>query len=216
MRDWPVLVVVLALVAGCGTAPEVPSPVVPSISASGEQESSDGWEITVYYTAVEEFHDGVATAVTGCLVLDCSGGDDDLGDYPADFVQAVHDEGTGLTRSGRYLNWSYDVGYWLDSVARASDGGVLEPFVTAAADSDVLAPGTDFRISGCGRLEDGTAPPVAVCGRLSAAGWHISDEFTPGLGGARHIDAYIGPETGPDFTDSEWYLTLVGATLAIS
>lgn len=178
--------------------------------------NSSGWEITVYYTAVEKYHDGEDVAVSGCLVLDCAHGDEDLGTYPADFVQAVQDEGTGLTRTGRYLNWSYDVGYWLDSVARASDGSTLEPFVTAAADSDTLAPGTDFRIVACGRQEDGSAPSPAVCAKLRAAAWHIKDEFTPGLGGSRHIDAYIGPETGPGFTDSEWYLTLVGATLAIA
>ncbi|WP_430782051.1 hypothetical protein [Actinoplanes sp. G11-F43] len=204
MRGSAALAAVVTLAAGCGTAPT--EPVV---------RASTGWEITVYYTAVEAFHGPADTPVTGCLVLDCEHGDDDLGSYPASFVRAVHDEGTGLTVSGRYLNWSYDVGYWLDTVARASDGGALEPFVTAAADTDVLAPGTDFRIADCGRQEDGSAPPPAVCARLAAAAWHIDDEFTPGLGGARHIDAYIGPETGPGFTDSEWYLTLIGATLGI-
>lgn len=213
MRGWQGIVV-LTLMAGCGTPPESPSPVpAASVTAAG---SSAGWAITVYYTAVEEYHDEEMQQVTGCLVLDCSHGADDLGSYPADFVQAVHDEGTGLTRAGRYLNWSYDVGYWLDSVARASDGGVLEPFVTAAADTDVLAPGTGFRIAACGRLEDGSEPPEAVCARLRSADWQISDEFTPGLGGTRHIDAYIGLENGPGFTGSEWYLTLVGAALAIS
>ncbi|GAA1646417.1 hypothetical protein [Actinoplanes couchii] len=201
--------VVLALVAGCGTA--AGEPVTPPAPAR----SSTDWEITVYYTAVEEYHDEAAVPVTGCLVLDCSHGDDDLGSYPEGFVRAVKDEGTGLTTAGRYLNWSYDVGYWLDDVARASDGGTLRPFVTAAADTGVLAPGTDFRIADCGRQDDGSVPPENVCARLREAAWHIGDEFTPGLGGSRHIDAYIGPETGPGFTDSEWYLTLTGATLTL-
>jgi hypothetical protein len=41
----------------------------------------------------------------------------------------------------------------------------------------------------------------------------VTDEFTPRLGGSKHIDAYIGPETGPGFTGSKWYITLTGATL---
>ncbi|GAA4950240.1 hypothetical protein GCM10025331_43160 [Actinoplanes utahensis] len=185
------------------TARTVPSPAV---------RFSDGWEITVYYTAVERFHDGEPVPVTGCPSLVCTSGGRDLGEFPADFVNAVREEGTGLTVSGRYLNWSYDVGFWLDSAPRASDGGVLVPFVSAAADTDVLPAGTAFTIADCGRPEDVTP---AVCARLRAAAWRISDEFTPGLGGARHIDAYIGPETGPGFTDSEWFTTLAGARLLL-
>jgi len=173
---------------------------------------SDGWEITVYYTAVERFHDGDPVAVTGCRSLDCTSGDEALGEFPEDFVVAVREEGTGLTGSGRYLNWSHDVGFWLDSAPRASDGGVLRPFVSAAADTDVLPPGTAFTIADCGEPDEVTPE---VCARLRAAVWRISDEFTPGLGGARHIDAYIGPETGPGFTGSEWYTTLVGARLLL-
>jgi hypothetical protein len=50
---------------------------------------------------------------------------------------------------------------------------------------------------------------------MRSARWLIKDEFTPGMGGARHVDVYIGEETGPKFTDSPWYTTLTGATLAI-
>ena len=42
-----------------------------------------------------------------------------------------------------------------------------------------------------------------------------ADEFTPGLDGGRHIDLYVGEETGPGFTDSDLYLTLTGAALRI-
>ena len=167
----------------------------------------------MYYTAVERFHDGSAETVTGCRGLDCAHGDEDLGEYPADFVAAVEEEGTGLTASGAYLNWSYDIGYWLDTAARTSDGGRLQPFVSAAADPGVLPRGTAFTIADCGRQEDGSAPPTAVCAALRKASWQVTDEFTPGLGGSKHIDAYIGAETGPDFTSSDWYLTLTGATL---
>ncbi len=176
--------------------------------------SSGGWEVTVYYTAVEEYHHGDPVSVTGCPVLACKNGDSDLGEYPADFVRAVQDEGTGRTSEGKYLNWSYDTGYWLDTATRDSYGRPLEAFVSAAADPDVLARGTRFTIAGCGRTDDGSAPPAAVCARLKAANWLVTDEFTPGLGGSKHIDAYIGAETGPGFTDSDWYITLQNATLS--
>ncbi|MCO8276830.1 hypothetical protein M1L60_40245 [Actinoplanes sp. TRM 88003] len=195
------------------SAGPTPSPSRTTSRSSGRV--SDGWEVTVYYTAVEKFHDGDPRAVTGCLKLDCSNGDDDLGTYPEDFVQAVEDEGTGRTASGRYLNWSYDIGFWLDSQPRSADGRALVPFVSAAADPGVLPYGTRFTISACGRQDDGSALPGTTCAALRRASWLITDEFTPGLGGSRHLDAYIGPETGPDFTDSDWYVTLHGARLTI-
>jgi hypothetical protein len=230
----PVAAALVVAVAGCGAAPveqPAPVPVTPVTSASPAATSgpspggnpadsagpatTGGWEITVYYTAVERFHHGAPTPVTGCRQLECANGHDDLGAYPADFVRAVQDEGTGRTTSGQYLNWSYDVGYWLDSAPRDTDGDRLTPFVSAAADPDVLPDGTRFRIAACGRQEDGSAAPAAVCTAFRNAAWQITDEFTPGLGGAHHIDAYIGPETGPDFTGSAWYLTLTGARLTI-
>ncbi|MEV0901715.1 hypothetical protein [Actinoplanes sp. NPDC049802] len=211
----------LVLLAGCGTAP-APPPVssgsaatAPGTFRSTSRPLSTGWKITVYYTAVEEFHHDDPVPVTGCPRLDCENGDDHLGEYPESFVNAVEAEGTGKTLSGRFLNWSYDTGFWLDDAPRASDGGSLTPFVSAAADPGVLPQGTGFTIADCGRQEDGSAPPAAVCARLRKAEWRISDEFTPGLGGSRHVDAYIGPETGPGFTESEWYLTLENAKLAV-
>ncbi len=191
-----VALTVLALAAGCGRG------------------APDGWTITVYYTAVEMFHNGAATAVRGCPRLDCANGDDDLGSYPADFVAAVRAEGTGRTAAGRYLNWSHDTGFWLDSAPRDAAGRALRPFESAAADPDVLAAGTAFTITDCGREEDGGAVDPAVCARLRAARWIVTDEFTPGLGGARHLDVYIGEETMPGFTGTPWYTTLTGATIA--
>jgi hypothetical protein len=87
--------------------------------------------------------------------------------------------------------------------------------VSAAADPTVLPHGTRFTITACGRQDDGSTPPAAPCAKLRDSDWLITDEFTPGLGGNHHIDAYIGPETGPGFTDSDWYLTLTGARLTI-
>jgi hypothetical protein len=193
----------------------VPSLPVPSTAAPPAQAGpvSRGWEITVYYTGVEQFHHEPAVTVTGCPKLACRDGSADLGSYPKDFVRAVRDEGTGRTAAGTYLNWSYDTGYWLDTTTRDSYGNPLVPFVSAAADPGVLKRGTRFTVVSCGRSDDDSAPPAAVCEALRSASWLVTDEFTPGLGGSKHIDAYLGPETGPGFTDSPWYLTLTGATL---
>jgi hypothetical protein len=171
----------------------------------------DGWTVTVYYTAVAEYHGGTAERVRGCPRFDCDGTvSEDLGAYPATFVRAVHDEGTGRISAGRYLNWSVDVGYWLDTAPRDSAGGALEPWRSAAADADVLEAGTRFTITSCG---DG--PSDEVCDRMRAAEWTVRDEFTPGLGGDRHVEVYIGEETGPEFTGSDWYTTLTHATLKV-
>jgi len=190
-----------AVAAGAGTAACTPA--------------GDGWTVTVYYTAVAAFHDGAPQRVSGCPRLDCAPGDpdagSDLGSYPADFVTAVRDEGTGRTTDGRYLNWSVDVGFWLDTAPRDSGGGELRPWESAAADD--LDAGTRFTIVHCGRNAD---VPDAVCTKLRDARWTVRDEFTPGLGGSRHVDVYIGEETGPHFTDSDWYVTLHGARLDIA
>lgn len=189
--------------SGCGAPPD----------PSARTES--GWEVTVYYTAVESFHDGEPIAVTGCPELDCDNGDDPLGSYPEDFVTAVEDEGTGRITSGdhdgEYLNWSHDVGYWLDSEARNSHGDALRPFASAATDADVLPRGTRLTITDCGAAE----VAEEVCRKLMTPTWTVDDEFTPGLGGAKHLDVYLGEADGPDFTRSPLYTTLVGASLRI-
>lgn len=211
---------VVALIAagltlfGCAPEPRSgPAAVEPSVAPSGVVQS--GWEVTVYYTAVESFHDGERVAVTGCPVLDCENGDDPLGRYPRDFVAAVKDEGAGRITSGEhrggYLNWSHGVGYWLDTEARNSYGEVLRPFASAATDADVLPRGSRVEIAGCGDAEVATD----VCVRLRKPTWTIDDEFTPGLGGAKHLDVYLGEEDRPDFTESDLYTTLENATLRL-
>jgi hypothetical protein len=184
-----------------------------SASASTPMRTSTGWTVTVYYTAVERYHHGAATRVTGCPRMDCQRRGADLGSYPDDFVEAVRDEGTGRLADGRYLNWSSDTGYWLDTAPRDSAGGALRPWVSAAADRAVLPSGTRFAIVDCGHGEGGGKVDATVCARLREARWTVTDEFTPGLGGPHHVDLYIGEETGPGFTDSVWYTTLVGAVL---
>jgi 3D (Asp-Asp-Asp) domain-containing protein len=197
MRRWLPLPLITLALTGCSDSPDEP-----------------GWEATVYYTAVESFHDGAPVEVRGCPVLECEGGDDLLGVYPEDFVQAVEDEGTGRITSGeqagQYLNWSYDVGYWLDTEPRNSHGDPLRPYVSAAADPEVLAEGTRLRITDCGDAAD---VEPEVCEALQDAEWTIEDEFTPGLGGERHIDLYLGEEDQADFTESAWYTTLTNARI---
>lgn len=86
--------------------------------------SSEPYLITVYYTAVESFHTDAAQNVSGCLIRDCSFGNSLIGSYPTSFIKVTKTEGTGRITSGanagKYLNWSSNVGYWLDSIA--SDG----------------------------------------------------------------------------------------------
>ena len=196
---------------GCTNNGEVAEPVVAP---------QTGWEVTVYYTAVEHFHDGPPRRVTGCLVLDCVGGRDPLGYYPSDFVDAVEFEGTGRLETGRYagryLNWSHDVGFWVDDVPRDSGGGALVPFVSAAADPDVLPRATSFQIVGCGTSEDGSPVLPAVCEKFTTPHWTIADEFTPGLGGDRHVDLYVGEETSTTFTEGRLSTALIGAELAVA
>ena len=177
---------------------------------------STGWLVTVYYTAVESFHHDDPIPVTGCSSLHCQHGQHHLGRYPASFVAAVHDEGTGRITSGahagQYLNWSAGIGYWLDTTPRDAHGRSLLPFRSAAADN--LAEGTPVRLIDCGRPDPAESANQQVCQRLRNGQWQIRDQFTPGLGGNRHIDLYIGEEDQPHFTDSALYTTLHDATLA--
>lgn len=176
------------------------------------------WRVTVYYTVVESFHSGPRQEVTGCLTTDCEHGDDSLGEYPRSFADRVKEEGSGRITSGahtgNYLNWSYDIGYWLDTAARNAQGGVLEPFRSAAADG--VPDGTRLRLVECGEHDSGGDVPADVCGPLQAGQWQIQDAFTPGLGGAQHIDLYIGEESEPDFTtNSPMYVSLRNAALTV-
>ncbi|WP_394615989.1 hypothetical protein JNUCC0626_40785 [Lentzea sp. JNUCC 0626] len=200
---WALAVLVL-LLAGCSSpgSPEEP----PS--------TDEGWEVTVYYTAVETFHSGPSAVVKGCPVIDCENGDDVLGTFPQSFSKAVEDEGTGRTADGRYLNWSYDKGYWLDTEPRDSFGKPLRPFVSAAADG--VRTGSRIKLVSCGQTPEGGNVDRAVCQKLAGSSWEITDEFTPGLGGERHIDLYLGEETGPKFTESPWYTTFAKAVLEVS
>jgi hypothetical protein len=186
------------LAAGCGLTTEV--------------DDWDGWTVSVYYTAVESYHSGPRETVRGCSDLECLDANVEVGTLPSDFVDVVRDEGTGRITSGAYagefLNWSFDVGFWLDTEPRDTRGAALRPFESAAADG--IEPGTRLRLTGCGTDDLDIAP---ICDKFSAATWTIGDEFTPGLGGPRHLDVYIGEETSESFTDSPDFVMFTGATL---
>ncbi|WP_225724629.1 MULTISPECIES: hypothetical protein [unclassified Nocardia] len=133
-------------------------------------------------------------------------------------MQAVHDEGAGrITRDApkRYLNWSHDVGYWLDDEPKSASGARLRPFASSAADE--VARGSHVRLESCGVDDGGSAPAADICAKFTAPEWVIDDEFTPGLGGKNHIDLYIGEEDTADFpAKSPMVVTWTGATVRIT
>jgi hypothetical protein len=63
----------------------------------------------------------------------------------------------------------------------------------------------------CG-LDSGQPVDPAVCARIKAAHWVVNDRFTVGSVG-KHVDFYIGEETGSGFTSSPWYFTGNDATV---
>lgn len=203
-RAGPFIATVVLVAAGCGSA---------------ASSTSTGWTFTTYYTAVESLHSGPPVTVVGCRVRNCSHGHNRLGRFPRDFVEAVKAEGTGRitrgTHRGRYLEWSYDVGYWLDTAPLDTDGRPLRPFITAAADPDALPKHTKFRIVNCGKEEeDRSAINSGACRKFRDARWTILDAFTPGLGGRRHIDLYVGEENRRDFVnDSPYSITTIGSAI---
>jgi hypothetical protein len=173
----------------------------------------------VYYTAVESVHTDTVKTVSGCLITACAFGSNLIGSYPASFINAVKAEGTGRITSGvhagKYLNWSIDVGYWLDTIASNGYGGALVPWQTAAADSIALPRGTKFALVAPLIQDDGTALDSTSSSLLLNARWLINDQFTPGLGGAGHLDLYIGEENRINFTSSNLYTSLANVKVLI-
>ncbi len=199
---------VLIFAAGCKT------------HTAAKAKAENLYTITVYYTAVESFHSGKKRTVYGCLSQEGTFCKELLGKYPVGFIQAVKDEGTGRitsgTHAGKYLNWSHDTGYWLDSIPANAYGNRLIPFQTAAADADVLARGTKFRVLSPLIQDDGSPLGKNASKKLLAAVWTVQDLFTPGLGGKNHIDLYIGEEDRPNFTEkSPLYICLKSTAIKI-
>ena len=193
-----------------------PTPTTPTPTPTP---SSSVYTITVYYTAVESFHTDAKVNVSGCLIRDCAFGNKLIGNYPASFIKATKAEGTGRITSGvnagKYLNWSVDVGYWLDTIPSDGYGTALVPFRTAAADDIALTRGTKFVLVAPLIQDDGSPLDAVSAGKLLAAQWLVNDQFTPGLGGALHLDLYIGEEDQVNFTKvSPMYLTLMNTKIA--
>ncbi len=165
--------------------------------------TSRGWEISTYFTVVEDFHAGPTVTVTGCESLECSAGTQVLGSFRSSFVDAVVAEGSGRTSQPdaaghRYLNWSASTGYWLDFYPRDARGFVLRPYHSVAAGSD-LAFSQGVEIVGCG-LDKVEKIPIApdVCTALVGTAWSVRDRFEEDPG-PRRLDLYIGEERGRGF-----------------
>jgi hypothetical protein len=193
--------------AAPAVSPEFPTLAVSAASSRTNGttwEPSGGWELSIYYTAVESFHTGPLEQVRGCAEIECSSGTVLLGNYPQDFVQAVKDEGTGRITSGdhagKYLNWSIDIGYWLDTHPRDARGLVLRPYLSAAVDVGIPYV-TPLKILECGiDMSNQTHIDQAVCDEIRAVTWVVRDRFTVGEVG-KHIDLYIGEEDRPNFVE---------------
>ena len=176
------------------------------------------WKLTIYVTAVEDFHHGSRQTVLGCKTLECKFGREYLGHYPATFVKAVKDQGTGRITSGafarQFLNWSIDVGYWLDRAPRDARGGTLQPWVSAAADPSVPMD-THVTIAHCGvDLETGNKIDERICKQLRAGRWIVRDRFTVGKVG-RWLDLYIGDEHGPGHAESPFAVSTRDAKVVL-
>ena len=204
-----------ALSRGLGKGGKTPAPA--PAPAPGTI-STEVYTITVYYTAVESFHTDSKINVSGCLIRACSFGSSLIGSYPASFAKATKDEGTGRITSGvnagKYLNWSSNVGYWLDTIPSDGYGSALVPFHTAAADDIALTRGTQFALVAPLIQDDGTPLDSTSASKLLSAQWLVNDQFTPGFGGALHLDLYIGEEDRVNFTNmSPLYTTLMNTKI---
>lgn len=180
----------------------------------------EGWELSTYYTAAEKFYAGPRVELRGCLTIDCANGSDVLGNFPADFLAAVKAEGSGRLSApamGKtHLNWSIDIGYWLDSAPRDAQGSILQPFVSAAADPDISYVST-FEIDDCGAdVLTGRALPAAACDAFTASRWIVRDRFTVGEVG-KQLDLYVGDQDRSDFVeDSPTAIHTVGGAIRLA
>jgi hypothetical protein len=209
----------LTILAPMGVAPveRVTTPTVNQRLATAQE--SGGWEISTYFTAVERYYDGPVIDLRGCPSIDCSEGDTDLGRFRRDFLEAVKAEGSGRLSSSRrtaeYLNWSINIGYWLDSAPRDARGSVLEPYVSAAADPEIEYV-SSFRIEDCG-TDAVTGEPLdpEVCGLIRHGDWIVRDRFTVGSVG-KHFDLYVGEQDRQDFlVRSPRTIHTLGASIAL-
>ncbi|GAC1543341.1 MAG: hypothetical protein NVS2B17_22980 [Candidatus Velthaea sp.] len=159
----------------------------------------------MYYTPVAAYYAGPLQAVYGCSDLNCSRQNVLLGSFPSDFVQITKTEGTGKLGPGQYLNWSGNIGYWLDTSSRDAQGNPLIPYRTAAADTSV-AFGTTFKVIDCGLDTISRITTDAnVCKTYQTRMWTISDRFTAGTVG-KHLDLFIGEQDSSNFSTGAQFI----------
>ena len=173
-----------------------PPPVMAQVIESGD------WEISTYFTAVEKFYAGSPETLRGCPQIDCVDGTDVLGRFPSDFIAAVKEEGSGRIAhpvgTANFLNWSIDVGYWLDDAPRDAQGSILEPYTSVAADPDI-AYVTSVEIKACGADAITTDDlDLGACELVRSKTWIVRDRFTGGEVG-KHLDLYVGEQDRVDF-----------------
>ena len=209
----------VTIFAPVGVAPVEHVFTPPVHQSEATAHATAGWEISTYFTAVEEYYDGPVVDLRGCPTIDCADGNTLLGHFPRDFLESVKAEGSGrLSSSGRpveYLNWSIDVGYWLDSAPRDARGSILEPYVTAAADPAIEYVAS-FRISECG-TDATTGKPLGaeLCDLVRHGDWVVRDRFTAGSVG-KHLDLYVGEQDRKDFlSSSPKAIHTLGASLVL-
>lgn len=177
------------------------------------------YRITVYYTPVEVYHSGPTQPVWGFTSSSGESGTVLLGSYPESFLAAVQMEGVGRITSGayagKYLNGSFGGGFWLSDFAPAAYGAPLQPFITAAADDYVLAPGTRFKMKEPLLQSGGVVLDSSAAEKLLSTTWEVQDLFEAGFGGDLHIDLYIGEEDRAAFTTSNpYYVALENVIIA--
>ncbi|GAC1574797.1 MAG: hypothetical protein NVS3B9_6850 [Candidatus Doudnabacteria bacterium] len=167
---------------------------------------STGWQLTVYYTPVEDYYGGTPTSVYGCANPYQSNCSDYLGVHKSDFVNVTKIEGSSKLTSGpypgKYLSYSPDRGFGIEDTPRGADGNTVVPFSSAAADPSI-AMQTSFKIIDCGREDSGSLVDPAFCDKIKNSNWKVTDRFALGSVG-KHFDLYIGEENSSTFRYSKW------------
>lgn len=224
MTSYAGVLALIWTIVGCGgggggsaaipSGPHTTTPLV-TPTPSAAPTSAAGWRLTVYYTPVASYYSGAPQTVTGCSDLQCTNRNVTLGTFPSDFVQTVQTEGTGKIGANRYLNWSIDVGYWLDTLPRDAQGNPLLPYRSAAADPSIPF-GSTFKIATCGAdTATGTPTSASACSTYQWPTWQVTDRFSVGSVGA-HVDLYIGEQTSANFAAGPTIIDASGATIAFS
>ncbi|MFB8201800.1 hypothetical protein [Kitasatospora purpeofusca] len=166
--------------------------------------TQDGYTLTVYFTPGQAYYHGPQHGIHDRA---CAG--QNLPDtYPADFLDRVGLEGFGKTVHGDYLGWDFTQHCYFvtDRAPVGSHENPLVPWQSVAANQ--LSPGTRLRILDCGQ---GLSPDT--CARVKSANWHVDDLCSIGCDDAKHLDLYIGEQTGADIDDQDSYFVTTNAVV---